>query len=76
MHEELRFLIHKWWFTMNNEYKLNSIVMMKKEHPCGSNEWIITRIGADIKIKCQKCGRSIMMPRIEFNKKMKKVISL
>ncbi len=61
---------------MNNEYKLNSIVMMKKEHPCGSNEWIITRIGADIKIKCQKCGRSIMMPRIEFNKKMKKVISL
>lgn len=61
---------------MNNEYKLNSIVMMKKEHPCGSNEWIITRIGADIKIKCQKCGRSIMLPRIEFNKKLKKVISL
>lgn len=61
---------------MNNEYKLNSIVVMKKEHPCGSNEWIITRIGADIKIKCQKCGRSIMLPRIEFNKKLKKVISL
>ena len=61
---------------MNNEYKLNSIVMMKKEHPCGSNEWMITRLGADIKIKCQKCGRSIMLPRIEFNKKLKKVISL
>lgn len=61
---------------MNSEYKLNSIVVMKKEHPCGSNEWIITRIGADIKIKCQKCGRSIMLPRIEFNKKLKKVISL
>lgn len=61
---------------MNNEYKLNSIVMMKKEHPCGSNEWVITRVGADIKIKCQKCGRSIMIPRIEFNKKLKKVISL
>ena len=60
----------------NNEYKLNSIVVMKKEHPCGSNEWIITRVGADIKIKCQKCGRSIMLPRIEFNKKLKKVISL
>lgn len=59
----------------NNEYKLNSIVMMKKEHPCGSNEWIITRVGADIKIKCQNCGRSIMLPRIEFNKKLKKVIS-
>lgn len=61
---------------MNNEYKLNSIVMMKKEHPCGNNEWLITRVGADIKIKCQKCGRSIMLPRIEFNKKLKKVISL
>lgn len=60
----------------NNEYKLNSIVVMKKEHPCGSNEWIITRVGADIKIKCQNCGRSIMLPRIEFNKKLKKVISL
>jgi len=61
---------------MNNEYKLNSVVEMKKEHPCGSNEWLVTRVGADIKIKCQKCGRSIMLPRIEFNKKMKKVISL
>ena len=58
------------------EYKLNSIVTMKKEHPCGNNEWEITRLGADIKIKCLKCSRSIMMPRIEFNKKLKKVISL
>ena len=32
----------------------------------------IIRVGADIKIKCCKCGRSIMMPRIEFNKKLKK----
>ena len=47
---------------------------MKKPHPCGSNEWEITRIGADIKIRCIKCGRSIMMTRIEFNKKLKKVI--
>ena len=58
------------------EYKLGSIVMMKKEHPCGSNEWEITRVGADIKIKCLNCGRSIMLSRIDFNKKIKKVISL
>ena len=62
--------------NVNKEYKLGSIVMMKKAHPCGSNEWEITRVGADIKIKCQKCGHSIMLPRIEFNKKLKKVISL
>ncbi len=61
---------------MLKEYKLNSIVTMKKEHPCGSNEWQIIRLGADIKIKCLACGRSIMMPRIDFNKKIKKVISL
>lgn len=61
---------------MDKEYKVGSVVVMKKEHPCGSNEWVITRTGADIKIKCNKCGRSIMLPRIEFNKKLKKVISL
>ena len=60
---------------MDKEYKLGSIVMMKKAHPCGSNEWEIIRVGADIKIKCISCGRSIMMPRIEFNKKVKKIIN-
>lgn len=58
-----------------HDYKLDSIVMMKKQHPCGSNEWKIIRIGADIKIKCINCGRSIMIPRVEFNKKIKKIIT-
>lgn len=57
-----------------NEYKLDSVVMMKKQHPCGSNEWLITRMGADIKIKCINCGHTVMLPRIDFNKKLKKVI--
>ena len=61
---------------MDKEYKLGSIVEMKKEHPCGTNEWEVVRLGADIKIKCVKCGRFVMLPRIEFNKKLKKVISL
>lgn len=61
---------------MEKEYKLGSIVVMKKKHPCGENKWEITRIGADIKIKCLKCGRSIMLPRIDFNKKLKSVVSL
>lgn len=56
------------------DYKLGSIVMMKKQHPCGTNKWEITRVGADIKIKCLECERSIMLPRMEFNKKIKKVI--
>lgn len=60
---------------MDKEYSVGSIVEMKKAHPCGTNNWEITRVGADIKIKCTNCGRTIMIPRIEFNKKLKKVIS-
>lgn len=60
----------------NKEYNIGSIVIMKKNHPCGNNEWEITRVGADIKIKCTSCSRSVMMPRVEFNKKIKKVIKL
>ena len=56
------------------EYKVGSIVIMKKQHPCGTNKWEITRVGADIKIKCLECNRSIMLPRLEINKKVKKVI--
>lgn len=59
---------------MNKEYNLNDIVIMKKTHPCGENKWQIIRLGADIKIKCLKCGRTIMLSRIEFNKKLKKVL--
>lgn len=57
------------------EYHLNDIIEMKKEHPCHkSKEWKIIRMGADIRIKCQGCGTSVLMPRAEFDKKIKKVI--
>jgi len=56
------------------EYKLGNIIVMKKGHPCGANEWELIRIGADIKLKCTNCGRIIIMPRIDFNKKLRKVI--
>jgi hypothetical protein len=59
----------------NNNYEVGTKVIMKKQHPCGANEWEITRIGADIKIKCLNCNRTILIPRIDFNKKLKKIIS-
>ena len=59
---------------MQKDYRIDSIVMMKKPHPCGTNEWQITRIGAHIKIKCIACGHTVMLSRIDFNKKLKKVI--
>lgn len=60
---------------MQNEYKLNDNVIMKKPHACQSNLWKITRVGVDIKLKCLNCGREIMLDRLEFEKKLKKVVS-
>ncbi len=59
---------------MNKDFNLNDDVIMKKQHACGVNLWTITRNGADVKIKCKGCGREIMMDRLEFMKKLKKVI--
>ncbi len=56
------------------KYGLNSIVVMKKGHPCGENAWEVIRMGVDIKLRCIKCGRTIMMDRIEFERKLKKVV--
>lgn len=55
-------------------YQLNDIVEMKKQHPCGTNEMKIIRMGMDIRIKCQGCGHSVLMPRSRFEKKMKRII--
>ena len=59
---------------MEKTFNLNDKVIMKKPHACGTNEWIITRLGVDIKIKCINCNREIMMDRLEFKKKLKGVI--
>ncbi len=59
---------------MDKDFNLFDEVIMKKQHACGTNLWTITRNGADVKIKCNHCGREIMMDRLEFLKKLKKVI--
>lgn len=59
---------------MIKEYDIGTVVQMKKQHPCGSYEWEIIRLGADIKIKCTGCSRIVMLPRNKFEKDAKKVI--
>ena len=59
---------------MDSKYELHTVVEMKKPHPCGANAWKIIRLGADIRIKCEGCGHSVLIPRREFEKKMKKVL--
>ncbi len=56
-------------------FELNDVVEMKKQHPCGTNAWKIIRLGADIRIKCEGCGHSVLIARRDFSKKMKKIIS-
>lgn len=58
----------------NKNYQVGTHIIMKKMHPCGSNEWEVVRLGADIKIKCCGCSRMIFIPRIDLNKKIKKII--
>ena len=61
---------------MKNNYELGSVVEMKKQHPCGNKIFKVIRVGVDIKIECCNCGRTIMLPRIDFNKKIKKVLEV
>ena len=60
---------------MSYTYEVGDIVTLKKQHPCGTNAWKIIRLGADIRIKCEGCGHSVMIARREFEKKMKKVLN-
>jgi hypothetical protein len=50
-------------------------VQMRKKHPCGSDEWVIVRISADIGLKCVGCGRRVLLPQLDFFKRLKKVLS-
>lgn len=59
---------------MLNEFALGDRVQMRKKHACGANEWEITRTGADIRIKCVNCGRSVMLDRLDFMRAAKKRI--
>ncbi|RST70975.1 DUF951 domain-containing protein [Siminovitchia acidinfaciens] len=56
------------------EFDLHDVVEMKKPHPCGTNRWRIIRMGMDIRMKCEGCGHSVMLPRREFTRKLKKIL--
>lgn len=59
---------------MVETFDIGDIVEMKKEHPCGNKLFEITRVGADVKIKCCKCERVIMLARSKFVKGAKKIV--
>lgn len=56
------------------KFNIGDVVSMKKQHPCGNNEWEILRVGMDFRIRCLKCGRQVMLPRKKFEKSVKMVV--
>jgi hypothetical protein len=60
---------------MTIEVKLGDIVRMRKAHPCGSYEWEVVRVGADIGLKCLKCKRRVFLARDMFGRRAKELVS-
>lgn len=56
------------------KYQVGDIVKMKKKHPCGCSEWTLTRVGAECKLTCNKCGRLAVMDRPTLEKSTAEVI--
>ena len=55
------------------DIQVGNIVKLKKQHPCGSFEWEVLRVGADFRLKCTGCGHQIMIPRKTVEKNIKGV---
>jgi len=55
-------------------YKAGDVVTLKKGHPCGENKWEIMRTGVDIKLRCLGCDRKIWMSRIDFEKRVRRIL--
>ena len=56
------------------DIKVGDRLLMKKKHPCGADTFTVTRIGMDFRLKCDGCGRVVMVPRVKAEKSLKKII--
>ena len=55
------------------DIQVGDIVKLKKQHPCGSHEWEVLRVGADFRLKCTVCGHQIMIPRKQLEKSVREI---
>ena len=53
--------------------QVGDVLQMKKTHPCGGREWLVLRVGMDFRLRCQTCGREVMILRSKAEKSVKKV---
>ena len=55
------------------DIQIGDILTMKKPHPCGGDQWLILRTGADFRMRCLKCGHELMTPRFKAEKNIRTV---
>jgi hypothetical protein len=55
-------------------FAIGDVVRLKKPHPCGGHDWTVVRLGADIGLTCQRCGRRVMLPRRELERRLKAIL--
>ena len=56
---------------MLTELRMEDVLRLRKPHPCGSTDWVVVRLGADIGLKCLGCGRRILLPRRDVARRLK-----
>jgi len=54
--------------------RVGDVVRLKKAHPCGANEWEVTKLGMDIGLKCQGCGRPVRLLRFDFDRRFRSFV--
>jgi len=56
-------------------FAVGDVVRLKKSHPCGGFDWSVVRLGADIGIRCQTCGRRVLLPRRDLERRLRHFVS-
>ncbi len=56
------------------DIRLHDTLVMKKPHPCGEKRWLVLRTGADFRLRCLGCGREIMIPRLQAERRVRSVL--
>ena len=56
------------------DVRLGDILVMKKDHPCGSRRWLVLRTGMDFRLRCTGCGHELMLPRSKAEKSIRQIL--
>ncbi len=55
------------------DVQVGDVIVVRKNHPCGGNKFLVLRVGMDFRIKCQQCEREVMLPRVKIEKRIKQL---